>query len=199
MHELASRSPTELVDLLNKECQQILDKQKFNSSSLPDLDLNQLSLIALHSLYNQHLTDDAKLLYNETVVRALKQEYELLNNEKNDLIEQLTKTEQEHFQTKDVIKDLTEKYQTEKSQLELSLSDLKQENARLKDELNQQPDQIENDQYESLQKECGRLTQENNDLVNENELLKDYNAQMYQEKLQDNGKTITLSKRIEYK
>ncbi|CAF0953552.1 unnamed protein product [Adineta ricciae] len=185
MIELASRSPTELADLLNKECQQILDKQKFNSSSFSDLDLNQLSLIALHSLHNQHLIDDAKSLYNETVVRALKQEYELLNNEKNDLIEQLTKTEQEYFQAKDTIKELTEKYEIQKSQLEASLSDLEQENRRLKNELNQHPEQIENDQYELLQKEFDQLKQENNDLVNENELLKDYNAQMFQEKLQE--------------
>ncbi|CAF0830686.1 unnamed protein product [Adineta ricciae] len=185
MIELESRSPTELTDLLNKECQQILDKQKFNSSSFSDLDLSQLALVALHSLHNQHLIDDAKSLYNETVVRALKQEYELLNNEKNDLIEQLTKTEQEHFQTKDTIKELTEKYEIQNGQLEARLSDLEQENQRLKNELNQHSEQIENDQYESLQKEFDQLKQENNDLVNENELLKDYNAQMYQEKLQE--------------
>ena len=43
----------------------------------------------MHSLSNQHLVDEAKQLYNETVIRALKQEYELISSEKNDLLEQI--------------------------------------------------------------------------------------------------------------
>ncbi|UJR13672.1 hypothetical protein I4U23_000684, partial [Adineta vaga] len=170
MMEITSLSSTELADQLNKECQQILSKQNFQFTSSLDLELNQLSLLALHSLHNQHLTDDAKLLYNETVVRALKQEYELLNNEKNDLIEQITKNELEHLETK------------------ANLLNLIEENKRLKDEIiemNRNSEEIKENRYEILEKEFHQLKQEFNELVNENELLKDYNAQMYQEKLQE--------------
>ena len=79
----------EVSGKLNKECEQIFSKQNLNSSSYSNLDLNQLALVAIHSLSNQHLVDEAKQLYNETVIRALKQEYELISSEKNDLIEQI--------------------------------------------------------------------------------------------------------------
>ncbi|CAF4279393.1 unnamed protein product, partial [Adineta steineri] len=89
INEISSLSPTEVSNQLNQQCQQILSKENLSLTSFPNLESNHLSLLALHSLYTQHLTDEAKQLYNETVVRALKQEYELLNNEKTDLIEQL--------------------------------------------------------------------------------------------------------------
>ena len=36
------------------------------------------------------MEDEAKHLYNETVIRALKEEYELISSDKNELLEQLT-------------------------------------------------------------------------------------------------------------
>lgn len=67
-------------------------------SSFPNLDLHQLALLTLYSLANQHLIDEAKQMYNDTVLRALKQEYELISNEKNDLIQQI---ESNSLQSKD--------------------------------------------------------------------------------------------------
>jgi len=70
----------------------------------PNLELNQLALIALNSLSNQHLIDEAKQLYDETVIRALKQEYELINNEKDNLIQQI---DFERSQSEELIKKLS--------------------------------------------------------------------------------------------
>jgi hypothetical protein len=70
----------------------------------PNLELNQLALIALNSLSNQHLIDEAKQLYDETVIRALKQEYELINNEKDNLIQQI---DLERSQSEELIKKLS--------------------------------------------------------------------------------------------
>lgn len=72
---------------LENECKQILSKQNINSSSLTNLNLNQLALITLRSLLKQHFIDEAKQLYNETIIKALKEEYELVNNEKTKPIE----------------------------------------------------------------------------------------------------------------
>jgi hypothetical protein len=98
--EISFLSSNEISDELNKQCEQILSKQNLKLSLYPNLDHNQLALVAIHSLSNQHLIDEAKQLYNETIIRALKQEYELINNEKNDLIEQI---ESESLQSKENI------------------------------------------------------------------------------------------------
>ncbi|CAF1461374.1 unnamed protein product [Adineta steineri] len=186
INEISSLSPTEVSNQLNQQCQQILSKENLSLTSFPNLESNHLSLLALHSLYTQHLTDEAKQLYNETIVRALKQEYELLNNEKTDLIEQLNsfrlkndellqQIELEQIHTKALI----EKYELNENQLKNNLLQLTQENQQT----------IEN-KYEELEKEYNQLKLDFNELINENELLKDYNAQMYQEKFQekeDNG------------
>jgi len=175
INEISSLSSIDVSNKLNKECQQILSKQNFELTSLPNLDLNQLSLIALHSLYNQHLTDEAKQLYNETVIRALKQEYELINNEKNDFIEKSNELlELERLHSTQTINDLIEKYE---SQLRMNSLHLKEENKKLLD-----------DQFEQLGKEYYQLKRDFNEITTENELLKDYNAKMYHEKLQENGK-----------
>lgn len=86
---MSSLSPTELSNNLHRECEQILAKQNVNRSSLSSLDLHQLAFLALHALSDQHLIDEAKQMYNDTVLRALKQEYELISHEKNDLIQQI--------------------------------------------------------------------------------------------------------------
>jgi hypothetical protein len=106
IHEILFLSLTELADQLKKECEQILSKLNFNLESFPNLELNQLVLITLYFLSNQHLIDEAKQLYTETVIRALKQEYELINDEKNDLIQQF---DLERSQSEELIKDLNKK------------------------------------------------------------------------------------------
>src|SRR5262249_34290942 len=141
----------DLSNRLNKECEQILTKQNFSKDSYPNLDLNHLVLITIYSLYNQHLTDDAKHLYNETVIRALKEEYESINTEKIDFIEKylnekdliekqfnklqneyddlLERNELERLHTKQSLKELNDKY-------EFNLYNLHQENEKLKYNLN---------------------------------------------------------------
>jgi len=103
IHEILFLSLTELANQLKRECEQILSKLNFNLTSFPNLELNQLAIITLYFLSNQHLIDEAKQLYNETVIRALKQEYELINDEKNDLIQQF---DLERSQLEELIKDL---------------------------------------------------------------------------------------------
>ncbi|CAF3671069.1 unnamed protein product [Adineta steineri] len=192
--ELSSLSIDDLSNRLNKECHQILSKQNLQKSLYANYKLNHLALLTIHLLYNQHLTDDAKQLYNETLIRALKQEYELINNEKNDSVEKydlleekyqnelnniekkfeklqnkydelLEQNELERLHSKKSFNDLTEKYDLGIKQLQLNLHEDSQ-----------------NNDYEQLRKDF-------NNLINENELLKDYNSQMYQRKLQtdDNG------------
>jgi hypothetical protein len=115
---MSSFSSIDLTNHLTKECQQILFKQNIKSTSLPDLDPNQLAYITIYSLYDQHLTDEAKQLYNETVIRALKQEYELINDEKNDLIEKLNTLQIKVNQLQTDFNDnqLLKEYNTEKSE-----------------------------------------------------------------------------------
>ncbi len=181
-------------------------KQNFVKTSHPNLELNHLALITIYSLYHQHLTDDAKQLYNDTVIRALKQEYELINDEKNDYLEKylhevdtkekqldklqneyddlLEQNELERLDFKQSFADLTEKY-------ELKLYNLNQENEKLKYNFNNLEDnyrQNKDENYKQLQNEYQQLREDYNELINQNELLKDYNSQMYQTKLQDNGK-----------
>lgn len=182
-------SSTDVSNQLHKECQQILSKQNLD---LSNLDLNQLSLITLYSLHNQHLTDEAKQLYNETGLRALQQEYELINEEKNDLIEQLNSLqkhsnellEHERLHSKQIVKDLIEKYEIERGQLQMNLFNLNEENEKLQQQLNNQNENLTDNQYNQLKLDFDQL-------MNENELLKDYNAQIYQEKLQEHGKRFS--------
>ena len=106
---------------MEKECRDILSKEKLPLSSLPNADLIEVALIALHSLSHQHLTDEAKHLYNETVIRALKEEYELISSDKNDLLEQLDslrdknrealqRVDAERTELKERLEELTEQY-----------------------------------------------------------------------------------------
>ena len=138
-----------------------LIKTKFQISSYPNLDLHHHALLTIYLLYNQHLTDDAKQLYNETLLRALKQEYELISNEKNDAIENLNSLEEkylneinlngnkyeqlqnkyeelleqnelERLDSKQSLNDLIEKYDSRDKQMEFNLYNLHQENEKLR-------------------------------------------------------------------
>ncbi|CAF3442491.1 unnamed protein product, partial [Rotaria sp. Silwood2] len=68
LNEIYSRSSMNLSNNLNKECQQILSKQNLKLTSIPNLELNHLTLITIYYLYQQNLSDNAKELYNETVL-----------------------------------------------------------------------------------------------------------------------------------
>ncbi|CAF4043397.1 unnamed protein product, partial [Rotaria sordida] len=153
INELSSQSSIDISNNLNRECQQILSQQNLKLTSISNLELNHLALITIYFLYHQHLSDIAKELYNETFIRALQEEYNLLNNEKNDLIEHINsiqekfqQIEDERLYSQEIIRNLNEK--------------LNEKN------------------YEQLEKQY-------NDLINENQLLKDYNALIYHDKLQE--------------
>ncbi|UJR33572.1 hypothetical protein I4U23_021010 [Adineta vaga] len=214
MDELSTLPSDAFSDRLAKECQQILSKQNLSTLSYADLELNHLALLTVHLLYNQHLTDDAKHLYNETLIRALKQEYELINNEKLDHMEKyhsleekcreelnsnkkiydklqnkydelLEQSELERFDSKKSVADLAEQYSLREKQFEFNLFNLHQENDKLKTNLHQLAEiqeKVSVDDYEQLK-------QDYDELINENELLKEYNSQMYQRKLQDDEPT----------
>jgi hypothetical protein len=137
-------------------------------------------------------------------MRALNQEYELINNEKNDYMEKylhevdtkekqlhklqnqyddlLEQNELEHLDSKQSLDDLTEKY-------EFKLYNLHQENEKLKynlSHLEENYGQNKDENYQQLENEYQQLREDYNELINQNELLKDYNSQIYQMKLQDN-------------
>ncbi|CAF1066100.1 unnamed protein product [Adineta ricciae] len=213
----------DLPDRLHKECQQILSKQNLSPSSYTDQDLNYLALLTVHLLYNQHLTDDAKHLYNETLIRALKQEYELINNEKLDYIEKyhsledkfrqelnlnekiydklqnkydelLEQSELERLHSKKSIDDLSEQHSMREKQFEFNLFNLHQENEKLKHSIHQ----LEECQQKVSVKDYEQLRQDYDELINENELLKEYNSQMYQEKLQDNKENDVTTTKVSH-
>ncbi|CAF5221857.1 unnamed protein product, partial [Rotaria magnacalcarata] len=113
INDISYLSSIDLSNALNKECQQFLLKKNLKLNSYSNLELNHLALITIYFLSNQHLCDNAKELYNETVVRALKQEYNLLNSERNDSIEkmnslqaQLQHMDDERCNSRELIKNL---------------------------------------------------------------------------------------------
>lgn len=145
-------------------------------------------------------------MYNETVIRALRQEYELISNEKNDYMEKyinetdqiekkynklqnqydelLEHSELERLDSKQSLDDVIQKY-------EINLYKLNQDNERLKYNLNisqENYQKIQDQNYEQLQNEYQQLRRDYDEIINQNELLKDYNSQMYQRKLQVDGK-----------
>ncbi|CAM4859045.1 unnamed protein product [Rotaria socialis] len=210
--EISSLSPTDLTDRLNKECQQILIKKNLSLSSYDNLQLNHHALMTIYLLYKQHLTDDAKQLYNETLIRALRLEYELINNEKHDYMEKYNEVEEkylnelnlnekkmhqlqnkyeellehnelERLDSKKILNDLAEKY-------EFNLFNLHQENENLKynlSNMSQSREKSLGNDHNQLQSQYQQLRQDYDELISENELLKDYNSQMYQRKLQRNA------------
>jgi predicted phage tail protein len=97
-------------------------KQNLQSTSFLNLELHQLVLITLYCLSNQHLIDEAKQLYNETILRALKQEYELINNE---LIQQIESNNQQQVNNNvlQIIKDKIDRMVIERPDLFPDLSD----------------------------------------------------------------------------
>ena len=170
-------------------------------------------MITIHLLYNQHLTDDAKQLYNETLIRALKQEYELINNEKNYYLDKYNILEEKHFNElkfnenkfnqlqnkydnlldqneferlhgKQALDDLTHKYELHEKQLEFNIYDLHRENEILKCNFNNLEENYRKLIDKNYENEYQQLRKDYNDLIEENELLKDYNSQIYQQKLQ---------------
>lgn len=105
-----------------------MSKQNTNLISNQQNQPCQSALITLFILYNQHITDQAKHLYNQTVLRALKQEYETLNDEKNELIDTYEST----------IKELKEKIQQANNE-----SKMIEEDDASQDEINQFEEIIE--------------------------------------------------------
>lgn len=219
--EMSTLSADDLSDRLKKECCQVLSKRNISPSSFADLQLNPLALLAVFALYNQHLTDDAKNLYNETLIRALKQEYELINNEKLDFVEKyhhledkyrqetavnqkkmdklrnqyeelLEQSELERLDSKKLADDLSEQHALREKQLECNLLNLHQENEKLRCSLNSS----ESEQQRFAEKDYDQLRRDYNELVNENELLKEYNSQMYQQRLRRNKDDGTLKTKL---
>jgi len=194
-----------MVNRLTKECDQILTKQNLSKDIYSQLDNNQLALITIYSLYQQHLTDDAKLLYNETVIRALKQEYELINNEKTDYMERyLTEvhaTQKKYDQLQNQYDELLEQNELERlhakqsmkdsiDNYELQLYNLHQDNEQLKFNINilqNNYQKVQDLNYDELNREYQQLRTDYDELINKNELLLNYNSEMYQRKLQVNG------------
>jgi hypothetical protein len=165
INEILFLSLTELADQLKNECEQILSKLNFNLESFPNLELNQLALITLYFLSNQHLIDEAKQLYTETVIRALKQEYELINNEKNDLIQQF---DLESSQSEELIKDLNKKLidkqnissKTEQIQHEF----LSSENYFKPIQINEQQQQVNNNALQTIKNKIDQVVDERPEL-----------------------------------
>ncbi len=165
INEILFLSLTELADQLKNECEQILSKLNFNLESFPNLELNQLALITLYFLSNQHLIDEAKQLYTETVIRALKQEYELINNEKNDLIQQF---DLERSQSEELIKDLNKKLndkqnissKTEQIQHEF----LSSENYFKPIQINEQQQQVNNNALQTIKNKIDQVVDERPEL-----------------------------------
>jgi hypothetical protein len=221
MNEISLLSADERSDRLRKDCQQILSKHNVPAMHYADLDLNQIALITMHSLYHQHVSDEAKQMYNDTLIRALKQEYELINNEKTDCLEQYHRLEEEYqrqtatntktfgqlqhtydelleqnelerLHAKQSTDSLMETFDKSAQQMQINVFTLHEENQKLKYNYEQLKDQYERStekNYDELDEEYQRLRQDYNDVINQNELLKDINSKMYQETLQDtNGK-----------
>ncbi|CAM4785325.1 unnamed protein product [Rotaria magnacalcarata] len=170
INDISYLSSIDLSNTLNKECQQFLLKKNLKLNSYSNLELNHLALITIYFLSNQHLCDNAKELYNETVVRALKQEYNLLNSERNDSIEkmnslqaQLQHMDDERCNSRELIKNLNNN------------------NEKLNSELKR----IES-YYEQLEKEYNRIGREN-------ELLRDSKTEIYQESLQEENKKDSIN------
>ncbi|CAM2716368.1 unnamed protein product [Rotaria socialis] len=165
INDISYLSSIDLSNALNRECQQFLLKKNLKLNSSLNLELNHLALITINFLYNQHLCDNAKELYNETVVRALKQEYHLLNSERNDSIEKINSL-QEQLQHMD----------DERCNSHELIKNLNKNNEKLNSELKQ----IEY-YYEQLEKEYNRIGREN-------ELLRDLNTKIYQERSRGENK-----------
>ena len=199
----------DLRDRLNKECRRILSKQKLNLASFPNLELLRLALFTIYFLSNRHSSDYEKIFDNETVIRALKQESDLTNEEKRDIMEQINclqeqnRREHNNLQTKfeelcqqlelerlnsqQVTKDLINKYETKQMQLEVHSSELHEENKRLSDALNQlriDYEKLSKNDYERLEKWHRQIKLDCDPLINEDELLKHANSHMHQRRLQ---------------
>ena len=207
--ELSAMPSNELADRLTKDSSQILRKEKLDEDSFGHLSNEQLALAAFRVLYEQHLADDAKQLYNETLIRALKLEYETISKEKNDYLEQYETNRDEFQQQRSAFEkkfdDLQNKYEElleqnelerlhgeqsithhaetwkmREKQFEASLLQLNDENRHWRNLY----EEIAAKNYDELVEEYQQLRNDFNEAINQNELLKELNAQMYQDKLQ---------------
>ena len=211
--EISTLSTADLADRLKRDCHVVLSRRNVQLSPLVHDDLNRMALIALHSIYQQHLADEAKQLYDETVLRALREECESMSNEKNDLFEEiksireknqrdLTDLQSKYDELLDVeradakqrLDDLIERYESEATLAQNHDSDWNGHG----ETLNSGVVEITND-YEQLVKESNHLRDDLHRMISENELLKEYNSQMYQERLQgvaNKGKSVSSASMV---
>lgn len=162
-------------------------KKDLELNSYSDLDVNHLALIAIYFLYNQHLSDSAKGLYNETILRALQEEYNLVNNNRNDLIEKINSIEEKYQEEVNALKlksnDLAQQMEDERIKSRDIIKNMNESNEKLNyefDQMKRDYESIKDKNNEQLEKEYNQLRFEFNEIKNENELLKDLNTQMFQ-------------------
>ncbi|CAF1383445.1 unnamed protein product, partial [Didymodactylos carnosus] len=98
--ELSSMSLDKICDYLSSESYQTIARSKLNFTELQaSQDQNEFLLRLCYLAYRcyqiQLQSYEAKHLYNEGYIRVLKDEYQLLNSEKNDLFDQLTLVQQQ--------------------------------------------------------------------------------------------------------
>ena len=164
------------------------------------------------------------------MLRAVKEECELISNEKNDYVEKyhsleeqfqqqssllktnfhelqsthddlLEQNELERLDAKQSLSELAEKYAAREKQMEFNLFNLHEENQKLKHELHQLKenyDSLAEKDYGQLDEEYRQLRKDYDEVINQNEFLKDTNSKMYQENLQgstENGE-LFFTKRI---
>ncbi|CAF0985137.1 unnamed protein product [Didymodactylos carnosus] len=180
--ELSSMSLDKICDYLSSESYQTIARSKLNFTELQtSQDQNEFLLRLCYLAYRcyqiQLQSYEAKHLYNEGYIRVLKDEYQLLNSEKNDLFEQLTLVQQQNHElqtrldkSKDERHELNSKHDDEIAELKSSydkfLEDIQQQHL-LKYELCEQLS-IELKQkymnrergYIEMQKNCDYFRQE---------------------------------------
>ena len=116
--------------------------------------------------------------------------FENLQNKYDELLEH---NELERLDSKQSVSGLVEQYDVREKQLEYSIYVLQEENQKLKYDFHQMREnyeKLQENDYGLLNKEYQQLREDYNEVINQNELLKDYNAQMYQDKFKggkDNG------------
>lgn len=116
----------------------------------------------------------------EKYLQAVESSDNKLNHLQNQYDELLEQDELGRFNSQKTIDDL-------KSAYEFQLYNLQQDNEQFKlnyKNLEEQYQQIKDKNYDELESEYQQLREDYNELINKNELLQDYNSEMYQNKLQ---------------
>ncbi|CAF0968511.1 unnamed protein product, partial [Didymodactylos carnosus] len=150
--ELSSMSLDSICNYLSSESRQIITRSKLNFNELQILDdpnevLFRLCYLAYRCYQNQLQSCEAKHLYNEGYIRVLKDEYQLLNSEKNDKVEQLSFIQEQNYELqkkldklKDERSELNFTHDSEIDELKLShdkiLDDMQLYQQQLLDQLN---------------------------------------------------------------